>query len=149
MKKRVGCAWGKVKNFKISTVEDAVMALSILAISSDGKITKKEADMLENMINVSPLFEGIKPVKAYIDCVYNLVLSKSREDIIKESVSIIPENLKPTLFGWLYIMIKSDQSLSQHEHRFLDEIFKALKINGTLAGKIKNVCEILIRKNKK
>lgn len=146
--KKIGCAHGKANNFKISTVEDAIMALSILAISSDGKITKKEADMLEKMMSISPLFEGIKPVKSYIDCVYNLVTSKTRDEVIKECVAIIPPDLRPTLYGWIYIMIKSDESVSQAENRFLDEIFKALKINGNLAGKIKAVCEILIRKKK-
>lgn len=148
MKKKIGCAYGKTKNFKISTIEDAVMALSILAISSDGKITKKEVDMLEKMMSISPLFDGIKPVKLYIECIYNLVLSKTRDEVIKECVSIIPENLRPTLYGWIYMMVKSDESVTQTENRFLDEVFKELKINGKLAGKIKAVCEILIRKNK-
>ncbi len=143
-KKNIGCAYGKVDDIK--TYEDAIVALSILAISSDGKIDKKEVDILENMIKISPIYEGVKPVKFYLDCVYNLVTKTSRDEVIKKAVSLIPERLKPTLYSWLYIMIKSDKKLAQTEHRFLDEIYKHLRINGNLAGKIKAVCEILLRK---
>ncbi|MCX7911105.1 MAG: tellurite resistance TerB family protein [Endomicrobia bacterium] len=146
MKKKIGCSYGKSKSSTISTIEDAIMALAILAVSSDGRINKKEVEMLERMISFSPLFRGVKSIDSYIECVYNIVLQKTRDEVIKESISIIPENLRPTLYGWLYIMIKSDKGISQLEHKFLDEIFKNLNINGTLAGKIKAVCEILIRK---
>ncbi|MEF3280447.1 MAG: tellurite resistance TerB family protein [Elusimicrobiota bacterium] len=141
--KNKGCAYGKVDDIK--TMDDAITAISILAISSDGKISKKEVDMIENMLRVSPIYENIRPIKLYIDCVYNLVMKNTRDEVIKKSVKLIPERLRPTVFGWIYMIVKSDKKLTQSEHRFMDEVFKELKINGNLAGKIKAVCEILLR----
>ncbi|MGC8728268.1 MAG: tellurite resistance TerB family protein [Elusimicrobiales bacterium] len=145
-KNKCACCSSVGKINKIKAVEDAVMALCVLAISSDGEVNSKEMDSLYKILSVSPIFKNSKKTKEdYINCVLSSIAHRTRGEVISECVKTIPQKLRATAYAWIYFALKSDKEVIHPEHKFLDEITKHFKLPGALAGKIKAVVEIISR----
>jgi len=131
---------------KIKTIEDAIITLCILGISTDGDVSSKEMDSIFKILSICPIFKDVKKSKEkYLNCIISSLVNRRREELIDESIKVIPEKLRPTAYAWVYFALKSDKKVLNPEHKFLDEIMKHFKIPGPLAGKIKAVVEIILR----
>ncbi len=139
-----GCACGRPQK-ALKSPADAVMALCILALASDGKLGKRELERIDQMLIMSPLFTGVKSAREYAACVAEAVEGKGRAEVISEAAALLPARLAETAYAWAVQMVLADSKTVSPEHKFLTEIRRALKIHGVLAGKINAVVAILNR----
>ncbi len=124
---------------------DAICAVLVLAMSSDGKIKDREMKHLEETLRINPLFSKIKNYKKYIACIAESIYSRGRESTIESVKSILDKRFRETAYAMSVQMVMSDGKTVPSEHKFLDKIMRELNIHGVLAGKIKSVVAILKR----
>ncbi len=139
-----GCACGRPQK-TLTSPADAVMALCVLALASDGKLDKRELERVDQMIVMSPLFAGVKSAREYAVCIADAVAEKGRGEMIAEAAALLPDRLAETAYAWAAQMVMADGKVVSPEHRFLSEIRKALGVHGVLAGKINAVTAIMNR----
>lgn len=139
-----GCACGGAQK-SLGSPADAVMALCVLALASDGKVGKRELERMDQLLIMSPLFTGVKSARDYAACVAEAVEGKGRAEVISEAAALLSARLSETAYAWAVQMVLADSKTVPTEHKFLSEIRKALGIHGVLAGKINAVTAILNR----
>lgn len=139
-----GCMCGRPQK-ALKSPADAVMAICILALASDGKLGKRELERMDHVLIMSPLFTGVKSAREYAACVAEAVGGKGRGEVIAEAAAILSKRLAETAYAWAAQMAMADGKVVSPEHKFLSEIRRALGIHGVLAGKIKAVAAILNR----
>ena len=139
-----GCACGGTQK-SLDSAADAVMALCVLALASDGKLGKPELERMDQMLIMSPIFTGVKSARDYAACVAEAVEGKGRAEVIAEAAALLSARLSETAYAWAVQMVLADSKIVSPEHKFLSEIRKALGIHGVLAGKINAVTAILNR----
>ena len=138
--KTCGCAQSV-----LASPADAVMALCIIAMASDGKLGKREFSRIDQMIAASPLFDGVMNARDYAACISETITEKGRATVIEEAAELLPGRLAETAYAWAASMIMADGKAVSPEHKFLSSIRKALGVHGVLAGKINAVVAILNR----
>lgn len=139
-----GCACGRPQK-SLESPADAIMAICVLALASDGKVGKRELERMDHMLIMSPLFSGVKSAREYAACVAEAVEGKGRGEVISEAAALLSARLAETAYAWAVQMALADSKTVSPEHKFLSEIRKALGIHGVLAGKINAVTAILNR----
>ncbi|OIN99548.1 MAG: hypothetical protein COX65_05920 [Elusimicrobia bacterium CG_4_10_14_0_2_um_filter_56_8] len=143
-KKACGCACGAAKE-ALLTPADAIMAVAILAVSSDGKLDKSEIYDLENVLIMNPLFKEVEDAGGYLSCIASAIANKGRGTVLKKAASLLSQSLRETAYAWAVHVAASDRKVVGAEHKFLSELRKELKIHGVLAGKINAVVPMLYR----
>ena len=139
-----GCACGRPQK-TLKSPADAVMAICVLALASDGKLGKRELAGMDHMLITSPLFTNVKSARDYAACVAEAVSKKGRAEVITEAAALLSAPLAETAYAWAVQMALADGKTVSPEHKFLSGIRKALGIHGVLAGKINAVVAILNR----
>lgn len=139
-----GCACGR-RSKTLKTKADAITAICVLALASDGKLGKRELERMDQMLTMSPLFAGVKSAREYAACVAEATASKGRQEVIAEASGLLSPLLAETAYAWAAQMVMADGKVVSPEHKFLSEIRKGLGIHGVLAGKINAVVAILNR----
>ncbi len=139
-----GCECG-CKRKSLKTPADAVMAICVLALASDGKLRKQEIERIDSMISMSPLFSGVKSAREYAACVAEAVAGMGRAEVIAAAAALLSSRTSETAYAWAAQMVLADGRVVPTEHKFLSEIRKALGIHGVLAGKINAVTAMLNR----
>ncbi|MDQ7773971.1 MAG: tellurite resistance TerB family protein [Elusimicrobiales bacterium] len=142
--KTCGCACGCSQS-SLTSPADAVMALCVMAIASDGKLEKHELARIDQMIAMSPLFDGVMNARDYAACISETIAEKGRASVIEEAAELLPGRLAETAYAWAASMVMADGKAVSPEHKFLSSIRKALGVHGVLAGKINAVVAILNR----
>lgn len=142
--KTCGCACGCSQS-SLTSPADAVMALCVMAMASDGKLAKNELARIDQMIAMSPLFDGVMNARDYAACISETISEKGRAAVIEEAAEQLPGRLAETAYAWTASMVMSDGKAVSPEHKFLSSVRKALGVHGVLAGKINAVVAILNR----
>lgn len=124
---------------------DALMAVCVLAMASDGKLSRAELDRIYQMTVMSPVFKGIKDSRAYAACIAGTAAEKGRAAVMAEASAVLSPRLAETAYAWAAQMIAADGKTVSPEHKYLSELRKALGLHGVLAGKINAVVGILNR----
>jgi len=122
------------QNECLLTSADAVMAVAILAVSSDGKLAKREMDGLKVILASNPL--------GYIA---SSVAEKGCDVILDMVTDLLTPSLRETAYAWAVYMVAADRKLVSPEHKFLEKLRKKLGIHVALVGKIKAVVPMLNR----
>lgn len=139
-----GCTCGG-SHRTLRSQSDAVMAICVLALASDGKLDKRELSRIDTMVAMNPLFDRVKSAREYAACVAEAVEGKGRAEVIAEAASLLSARLSETAYAWAAQIALADGKVLPGEHKFLSDIRKALKVHGVLAGKINAVAAILNR----
>ena len=139
-----GCACGCSQN-SLNSPADAAMALCVMAMASDGKLEKNELSRIDQMIALSPLFDGVRNARDYAACIAETISEKGRITVIEEAAELLPGRLAETAYAWAASMVMADGKVVSPEHKFLSSIRKALGVHGVLAGKINAVVAMLNR----
>lgn len=142
--KTCGCACGCSQS-SLTSPADAVMALCVMALASDGKLGKHELSRLDQMIALSPLFDGVMNARDYAACISETIAEKGRAAVVEEAAGLLTGGLAETAYAWVASMVIADGKAVSPEHKFLSSIRKALGVHGVLAGKINAVVAILNR----
>lgn len=142
--KTCGCACGCSQS-TLTSPADAMMALCVMAMASDGKLEKHELSRIDQMIAMSPLFDGVMNARDYAACISETIAEKGRASVIEEAAGLLPARLAETAYAWAASMVMADGKAVSPEHKFLSSIRKALGVHGVLAGKINAVVAILNR----
>jgi tellurite resistance protein len=143
--KKCGCACGG-EQLSLEGAPDAVMAISILALSADGKLDKREISQLETLVAGSPLFSGVTDAREYMGCISAAVAGKGRDEILEEAAGLLSASVRETAYAWAVYMVAADGRFVNPEHRFLAVLRKSLGLHGVLAGKINAVIPMLNRR---
>ncbi len=141
---KCGCACGGTQR-KLWNAADAVMAVSIMAISSDGKLGKKEVAALDNMAVASPLYAKISDAREYMGCIASVIYDKGRFESLLEAKKVLSPQMRETAYAWAVQMVMADEKIVKPEHIFLSELRRIMGIHGAFAGKINAVVSILNR----
>lgn len=144
MTKTCGCVCGEEQK-GLQSPADAIMAVSILALSTDGKLHKKEMDCLRRMTASCPMFDGVQHIPEYIACIAEAIAGRGTDCVLREAAGALPKPLRETAYAWAVRIVMADHKVLPAEHAFLTALGKALGVHGTLAGKIKGVIAILDR----
>ncbi len=139
-----GCACGRSQS-SLTSPADAVMAVCVLAMASDGRLSKAELARIDQMIAMSPLFDGVMSARDYAACISEAIAKKGHAAVIEEAAELLPGRLAETAYAWAAHMVMADGKAVSPEHKFLSSIRKALGVHGVLAGKINAVVAILNR----
>ncbi|MDT8285579.1 MAG: tellurite resistance TerB family protein [Elusimicrobiales bacterium] len=139
-----GCACGCSQS-SLNSPADAMMALCIMAMASDGKLEKHELARIDQMIAMSPLFDGVMNARDYAACISETISEKGRAAVMEESAALLSDRLAETAYAWAASMVMADGKVVSPEHKFLSSVRKALGVHGVLAGKINAVVAILNR----
>ncbi|HOI41708.1 MAG TPA: tellurite resistance TerB family protein [Elusimicrobiales bacterium] len=139
-----GCACGCSQS-SLTSPADAIMALCVMAMASDGKLAKNELARIDQMIAMNPLFDGVMNARDYAACISETIAEKGRASVIEEAAGLLPARLAETGYAWAAHMVMADGKAVSPEHKFLSSIRKALGVHGVLAGKINAVVAILNR----
>ena len=134
---------GRAKS--IRTPADAIMAVAVLAVSSDGKLVKKEMDSLRGILNANPLFEKVEDSIDYMGHVASVIAENERDVVLDRAAELLNPSLRETAYAWAVYMVASDRKFVSSEHGFLEVLRKKFGIHGMLVGKIKAVVPMLIR----
>lgn len=139
-----GCACGAGQD-TMWNAPDAMMAISILAISADGKLKEKEIDNLTGLVAANALFADVRNAKDYMGCIAAVIMDRGRDGVLEEAASLLSPSLRETAYAWAVYMAASDRKFDPAEHKFLQVLRKKLGIHGVLAGKINSVVPMLCR----
>jgi tellurite resistance protein len=143
-KKECSCACGCQQETLLSPA-DAVMAVAILAVSSDGKLKDKEINNIKGVLASSPLFDKVKDAGDYMGCIASAIADKGRAAVLERAAELLTPSLRETAYAWAVYMVASDRKVVGPEHKFLGTLRKALGLHGVLAGKINAVVPMLNR----
>ncbi|PKM97221.1 MAG: hypothetical protein CVU79_09345 [Elusimicrobia bacterium HGW-Elusimicrobia-3] len=143
-KKECGCACGCQQETLLSPA-DAVMAVAILAVSSDGKLKDKEINNIKGVLASSPLFVEVEDAGEYMGCIAAAITDKGRAAVLERAAELLTPSLRETAYAWAVYMVASDRKVVAPEHKFLEALRKALGLHGVLAGKINAVVPMLNR----
>lgn len=143
-KKNCGCACGGTQE-TLLTPADAIMAVAILAVSSDGKLDSKEMAGLTGVLATNPLFAKVEDAWEYMACIASAIAEKGRDAVLENAADLLSPSLRETAYAWAVYMAAADHKFATQEHRFLEALHKKLGIHGVLAGKINAVVPMLGR----
>ncbi|MBP7864781.1 MAG: hypothetical protein KA419_02440 [Acidobacteria bacterium] len=121
------------------------MAVAILAVSSDGKLAKREMDGLKSILVSSELFRKVEDPGEYIRHIASSLIEKEYDDVLDAVTALLSPSLRETAYAWAVYMVAVDRKQVGPEHFFLEKLRKKLGIHVALAGKIKAVVPMLIR----
>ncbi|OGV67944.1 MAG: hypothetical protein A2283_12280 [Lentisphaerae bacterium RIFOXYA12_FULL_48_11] len=133
------------QNECLLTSADAVMAVAILAVSSDGKLAKREMDGLKVILASNPLFGNVEDSMDYMGYIASSVAEKGCDVILDMVTDLLTPSLRETAYAWAVYMVAADRKLVSPEHKFLEKLRKKLGIHVALVGKIKAVVPMLNR----
>ena len=129
----------------LSTPADAIMAVAILAVASDGKLKKKEIDNLKEILISNPLFDKVEDAGEYMGCIAAAIVAEGRDSVLEASADLLSRSLRETAYAWAVYMVATDRKFVKPEHRLLEALRKKLGLHGELAGKINAVIPMLGR----
>jgi len=121
------------------------MAVCVLAMASDGKLSKSELDRLYQMTVISPVFSAVKDSRSYAACIAAVAAEKGRAAVMAEAAAALSPRLAETAYAWTVMIIAADGKTVPPEHKYLSELRKALGLHGVLAGKLNAAVGILSR----
>lgn len=124
---------------------DAVMAVAILAVSADGKLHKREINVLERVLVSSPLFDAVGNAREYTYSIAAAIQGLERPGILRTAAGLLSPSLRETAYAWAVCMIAADGKVAKPEHELLSALRKDLGLHGVLAGKINAVVPMLNR----
>lgn len=142
--KTCGCACGGTQKTLLKPA-DALMAVAILAISSDGKLDDRELSLLERATASNKLFSGVKKPRDYMGCIAAAIVDKGRDAVLAEAAALLSPSLREAAYAWAVCMVSADGKTVPPEHRFLSVLRREMKLHGVLAGKINAVIPMLNR----
>ncbi|MFA6319160.1 MAG: tellurite resistance TerB family protein [Elusimicrobiota bacterium] len=129
----------------LSSTADAIMAVAVLALSSDGKLSAREFTAVTLMASQSPLFRDAEDIRDCVASVAETVARLGREDALAQAVELLSPRMRETAYAWAVQTVLADAKVLPNEHKFLSCLRKALGLHGILAGKIAAVVAILNR----
>lgn len=143
-KEECGCACGCQQETLLNPA-DALMAVAILAVSSDGKLNDREIDNLKGVLVSSPLFGKVEDAGEYMGCIASAIADKGRDTVLERAAELLSPSLRETAYAWAVYMVATDRKVVAPEHKFLEALRRALGLHGVLAGKINAVVPMLNR----
>lgn len=144
VKKECCCSCGCSQETLLSPA-DAVMAVAIMAVSADGKLSDKETANLKGVLVSSPLFFKVKDAAEYIGCVAAAIADKGRDAVLEKAAELLTPSLRETAYAWAVYMVATDRKFLPPEHKFLEVLRKKMGLHGVLAGKINAVVPMMNR----
>jgi len=139
-KNKCGC-----RKESLLTPADAVMAVAILAVSSDGRLANKEMEILNGVLFANPLFEKVENSLEYMARLASIIADNGRDTILEKVSELLSQSLRETAYAWAVYMVAADRKFVSPEHGFLEVLRKKFGIHVVLAGKIKAVVPMLNR----
>lgn len=106
-----------------SAAHEALIALMIVAASSDSAITDKELTRIEALVGRLPVFEGFDP--AQLTEVVNACADKLNgpaglDGVLDDAIAALPKKLQDTAYAVAVEVTAVDLHLEQEELRFLE-----------------------------
>lgn len=124
--------------------QEAWMAIMYACMAVDGEISDTEIDKMCELLVAKTLFHN-KEIADYYESVmkaHNLAGSRS---IIDNSVPMIDESNKPTLFALTMEILLADGILGDNEKKIAEYLSIALELSDDIAKKI---VDVMLLKNK-
>lgn len=129
----------------LATHADAMAALAIMAVLSDGKLRRREMDALKEMLFLSPLFHHISHADQYLRHIAAVVAGTEQNELLDRAAKLLSPRLREAAYAWAVYQVAADSKFAPDEHAFLNLLRKKLGLHGALSGKIKAVVPMLLR----
>jgi hypothetical protein len=129
------------------TLPEAYAAVLVAAISADGRFGVEEADRLNHVLSTSPLFRGAVQAGdvTVVERALNLLTERGVVPVLDACGSVIPLQVRPTVFAVAADLVLADARIDGREKVFVDQLQVALDIDDATALKI---VEVLLIKNR-
>ena len=116
----------------MTTAQDALIHLMIVAASSDSAMTEKELKRITALIDRLPVFEGFdmdRLESVANDCADILNGDNGLDRVISEAVAALPQKLQDTAYALAVEVTAVDLHLEQEELRFLEMLRDSLSLD--------------------
>lgn len=112
--------------------QDALIALMIMAASSDLTMSARELDRIEALVGRLPVFEGFDAGR--LEAVANAFIDKVNggdgiEFAVEDALGAIPERLHDTAYALIVEIVALDLHTSQEELRFLELVRDCMRLD--------------------
>ncbi|HBL17992.1 MAG: hypothetical protein A2X36_09585 [Elusimicrobia bacterium GWA2_69_24] len=130
----------------IETPADAVMAVAVLAVQSDGQIQEAELDRLAALANINPLFEAVADKRAYVQGIVALVGGQPPETVLSKAYRMLPSHLRESAYAWAAELVETDDKVTDAERAFMEKLRRALDISEPFKKQVSSMMAILKRR---
>ncbi len=129
------------------TQQQALTAVCLLAVASDGMIEQDEVNRIVTSISGKKLFNGagMNDLGKMLQSAAKLVEQRGAAPVIAAVKQALPAELRETGFAIAADLTLSDGTMSKKEQDFLEDFFKSLEIAEDQALKI---MEVIVIKNR-
>lgn len=128
---------------ELTTVE-ALMAVSVLAIAADGKLSEHEQQTLFTTYIRFFAESSLEKYHKFLDHVLALIRRYNASDVFLAAKKILTPLLKETAFAIATDLVLSDGVFTQEEKKFLLQLWNALEIPDENGQKI---IDVMVTKN--
>lgn len=121
-----------IGNHKMTTAQDALIHLMIVAASSDSAMSEKELVRIAALIDRLPVFEGFERDRLAAvanDCADILNGPDGLDRVIENAIDALPEKLQDTAYALAVEVTAVDLHLEQEELRFLEMLRDQLSLD--------------------
>lgn len=124
--------------------QEAWIAIIYACMAVDGEISDTEIDKMCELLIVKTLFNN-KEIADYYEPVMKVHNIAGSRSLIDNSVSMIEESNKPTLFALTMEILLADGILGDNEKKIAEYLSTALQLSDEIAIKI---VDVMLLKNK-
>jgi uncharacterized tellurite resistance protein B-like protein len=126
---------------------EAFAAICLSAIASDGYLADEELDGLINSINRMQLFKSYPRdvMRRMFDKLFGILRRQGADALFNGAKGSLPFELRESAFAVATDLILADGVVTEQEQDFLNQLYRALEINETMALKI---VEVMMLKNR-
>jgi tellurite resistance protein len=126
---------------------EAVVAVLVGCAAVDGVLRAEEADRLNEVLASSRwiLESGVEAAAGVTTRALNLITDHGLPAVLTACAEAIPAELRATTFALAIDLTLADGRLGSRENTLIDQLQRALRIDGDLARKI---IEVLLIKNR-
>lgn len=129
---------------QLFTTTEAFTAISLVAIASDGYLSKERADDTSSALSRLKIFTNCS--NDTIAQIFDKLLGVLRKDgfnvLFNSAKESLPQNLREAAFSVATDLVLSDSIVTEDERNFLNDLHQALNIDTTTATKIVEVMTI-------
>ncbi|WP_254513092.1 tellurite resistance TerB family protein [Anatilimnocola floriformis] len=113
----------------------------------DGHLADEEMSAMFNTLNRMKLYQHMpeQRFKSMIDRLVGVLKRNGPEELMRQSVSVVPPELRETVFASATDMILSDGIVEQSERELMQELMIKLQIDSNRA---KTIVQVMVIKNK-
>lgn len=125
---------------------EAMMAVAVLAVRSDGAIDEEEAARLSALCRINPLFEGVADPPSYVREVSRKAAAAGVDATLDAVVTVLPRHLRESAYAWALEIVHADESAIAEEGEFLYKLRHRFDLDNQVTDGIHAVMKILKRR---